>query len=527
MTLNAAAVGGPRPRRAEVLATLSLALDLGLGQPMEHMLRSSIIAARVAGILGLDAAQRGVVYYGGLLAWIGCQADSPEVADLFDDDIAYRAATFEVDLTGLPLMRLLLGHVGGDQSPGHRVLSQAAFAVRARAQMTRVIQSHYASAGSLADQLHLGPEVRAAIGYTFERWDGAGLPDGVAGDGIPVEMRVVHVADVAEVLLREYGTDAAVAMVRKRSGTQFDPAVADAFVEAAPDLAHDLPVGDAWEAALLEAPDRDVTLGPGELDELLVAIADFVDLRSPHRHGHSRRVAELASSAARHYGLPETEATVLRRAGWVHDVGRLGVSSGVWTKAQPLTATERERVYLYPHLTQRIISRVPGLEPVAALAGLHRERLDGSGYPKGADGSFLSASARILAAADAYQSLTEPRGFREALSEEVVALRLRQEVGAGRLDAVAVETVVYTSRSPSPRAGVPPGKTSPAGLTTRELEILRMVAVGRSNREIADELVLSEKTVRNHLEHIYLKAGVSNRVSASLFALRHGITRAT
>lgn len=513
---------GLRPRRAEVVAALSLALDLGLGQPMEHMLRSSIIACRLATLLGLDAQQRGVVYYGDLLAWIGCHADSPEISALFDDDIGYRAATYEIDLAGLPLMRMLMGHVAADQPPLRRTLSRAAFMVSAREQMTKVIASHYVSAGSLADRLNMGPDVRSAIGFTFERWDGTGLPDGAAGEDIPVEMRVVHVADVAEVFLREHGVDAAVAMVCQRSGTQFDPAVADAFVRDAPNLVRDLPVGDAWRAALNEAPDRGVTLSPDELDELLVAVADFVDLRSPHRHGHSRRVAELASLAALHYGLPEPEAKLVRRAGWVHDVGRLGVSSGVWARPQPLTSAERERVYLYPHLTQRIVSRVPGLQAVAALAGLHRERLDGSGYPKGVDGSFLSAAARILAAADAYQSLTESRGFRHALSESSAARRLREAATAGRLDAAAVETTLQAARRE-----VVPTVISPGGLTARELEILRMVAVGRSNREIANDLVLSEKTVRNHLEHIYAKAGVSNRVSASMFALRHGITRAT
>jgi HD-GYP domain-containing protein (c-di-GMP phosphodiesterase class II) len=489
---------------------------------MEHMLRSSIIACTMADLVGLGARQRGVVYYGDLLAWIGCHADSPEVSALFDDDIAYRAATYEIDLSGLPLMRLLLGHVAADESPVRRAVSRAAFMVSARQQMTKVIESHYASAGELADRLQMGPHVRTALGYTFERWDGAGLPTGAQGEDIPIEMRIVHLADVAEVFLRERGVENAVTMVAQRSGKQFDPAIAEAFTRAARELVRGLPTGDTWRAALDQAPDRDVTLNPEELDDLLVAIADFVDLRSPYRHGHSRRVADLAAAAAGHYGLPEAEVTQVRRAGWIHDVGRMGVSSGVWTKTTPLTSTERERVFLYPHLTQRIISRIPGLRGVAALAGLHRERLDGSGYPKGVDGSFLSASARILAAADAYQSMTEPRGFREALSEDAAARHLRRAANAGTLDPAAVEITLHAAHGESASPA-----TSPARLTTRELEILRLVAVGRSNREIADALVLSEKTVRNHLEHIYTKAGVSNRVSASLFALKHGITRAT
>lgn len=311
-------------------------------------------------------------------------------------------------------------------------------------------------------------------------------------------------------------------MIRKRSGTQFEPAIAEAFARAAPDLLRGLPTGDAWRAAFDEAPDRDVVRGPDELDELLIAIADFVDLRSPYRHGHSRAVAALAASAARHYGLPDTEVRLIHRAGWMHDIGRLGVSSGVCAKTQPLTSAERERVFLYPYLTQRIMSRVPGLQEVAVLAGLHRERLDGSGYPKGVDAAFLSTSARILAATDAYQSLTEPRAFRQALSEPAAAQLLRKGADTGSLDPSSLEATLLAARH-----DVAATATTPGGLTPRELQVLRMVAVGRSNRQIAEDLVLSEKTVRNHLEHIYTKASVSNRVSASLYALKHGITRAT
>jgi len=386
------------PRRAEVVAALSLALALGLGQPMEHMLRSSIIACRLADAVGLDAGQRAVVFYSDLLAWIGCHADSYEISALFGDDIAYRAATYHVDLAGLPLMRLLVGHVGEGRPTVGRQLTRAAFMISARQQMTRVIESHYVSAGHLADRLGMGPRVGTALGYTFERWDGTGLPEGASGDRIPVEMRIVHLADVVEVILREQGPEGAVAVARKRSGTQFDPMIVSEFERSSAQILHGLPAEDAWRAALDEAPEPHVPLTPEELDDLLVALADFVDLRSPHRHGHSRRVAFLASKAAEHYGLPRKDAELVHRAGLVHDLGRLGVSSAIWQKTAPLSSTERERVFLYPHLTQRILGRVPGLKDVAALAGLHRERLDGSGYPKGVDGSFLSVSARILAA---------------------------------------------------------------------------------------------------------------------------------
>lgn len=509
------------PGRAEVIAALSLALDLGLGQPMDHMLRSAIIASRLSERMGLAPQERAAAYYSGLVAWVGCHAESHEVAAVFGDDVAYRADTFETDLTGLPLLRLITRHLASDSPPLRRGARSAAFLLTARARMTRLIESHYVSAGALADRLGLGDGVREAVGHFFERWDGRGLPTGAAGTAIPVAMRIVHLADVVEVHLREAGPDGALEVARRRSGTQFDPEVVSAFERLAPEILAGLPTEDAWEVALALAPDQGQSLTAGELDDLLMALGDFVDLKSPGRQGHSRAVASLAAQSARLRGLAPDDVTRLRRAGWLHDLGRMGVSNAIWEKTAPLSTLELERVRLYPYLTQRIVHRVRGLAEVAVLAGLHRERLDGSGYPKGVDGSFLSAPARLLAAADAYQSLTEPRPHRPALPPAVARARLQDEARAGRLDGAAVDAVLAAAGQPSARR-----PAAPAGLTARELEVLRMVALGCSSRVVADELVISEKTVRNHLEHIYAKVGVTNRVSASLFALQHGIVRA-
>jgi HD-GYP domain-containing protein (c-di-GMP phosphodiesterase class II) len=163
---------------------------------------------------------------------------------------------------------------------------------------------------------------------------------------------------------------------------------------------------------------------------------------------------------------------------------------------------------------------VTGLGQVAALAGSHRELLDGTGYPKGVDASFLSLPARILAVADRYQSLTESRPHRDALTPAQAAAAVERDASNGTLDAAAVRAVTHAAgheRKPRP--------ARPSGLTPREEEVLALAAVGQSSRDIAAALVISEKTVRNHLEHIYTKAGVSNRASASLFAVQHGIIK--
>jgi hypothetical protein len=174
--VDVAPTGGGRPRRAELLAALSLAIDLGLGQPLEHMLRSCLIAMKLADLVGADTVERDTAYYGGLLAWIGCHADSQEFAELLGNDIEFRAASYEVDWRGAPFASLLLRHVGSDRPLSTHTAKLASFMVHARAQMIELISSHCQSAGSLAGRLGLPEHVSRGLTYTFERWDGSGLP---------------------------------------------------------------------------------------------------------------------------------------------------------------------------------------------------------------------------------------------------------------------------------------------------------------------------------------------------------------
>lgn len=183
-------------RRAELLAAISLAIDLGLGQPMEHMLRSSLIATRVAERMGLDAPQRATVYYANLVGWIGCHADSHELSALFGDDIAWRADTYAVDMTGLPFLRLMVSHVGRGLPGWERGLRSAAFVLTARNQVAKMIDSHCSSAGVLCDRMGLDRHVGEALPYIFERWDGRGMPNGARGEDIPLEIHKIGRAHV-------------------------------------------------------------------------------------------------------------------------------------------------------------------------------------------------------------------------------------------------------------------------------------------------------------------------------------------
>ena len=507
------------PRKAELLAAISLAIDLGLGQPMEHMLRSSLIATRIAERMDLDAQQRATVYYANLLGWIGCHADSHELWELFGDDIAFRADTYAVDMTGLPFLRLMMSHVGRGLPGWERGVRSAAFLVTARSQVATLIHSHCSSAGVLSDRMGLDRQVGEALAYMFERWNGQGLPNGARGEDIPVEIHIVHVADVVEVHLRTGGLERAAEVLRSRRGTQFSPAVVEVFESDAAAIVDGLLEMDVWTEALAQAPDRDRTLNGDELDELLRAMADFVDLKCPCTFGHSRGVADLVAGAARHLGMSPADITRLYRAGLVHGLGRMGVSNQIWEKKGPLSTAEWERVRMYPYLTGRILSRVNGLESVAALATKHRERIDGSGFPRGIAGAELTPQDRLLASAVAYRRLLEPRPHRPALDPRGAADQLRDEARAGRLDAESVEAVLATAGHRASRR-----MPWPAGLTNREVEVLRLIAQGRSNREIAAELYIAEKTAGNHVESVYTKLGVNNRTQASLAAIDRGLT---
>ena len=173
---------------------------------------------------------------------------------------------------------------------------------------------------------------------------------------------------------------------------------------------------------------------------------------------------------------------------------------------------------LHPYLTERMLQQSAALAPLGAIAVQHRERIDGSGYPRGLTGAAISRPARILGAADAYQAMREPRPHRPERSADEAAAELRADVRAGRLDVDAAEAVLGAAGHRVSRR-----REGPAGLTAREVDVLRLLARGLSNKEIAKQLVISPKTAGNHIEHIYSKIGASTRARASLFAMQHGL----
>lgn len=512
-------------RLAELLGVLSLATDLGMGQPMEHVLRQCLISLRLAERVGLDEADREVVYYASLVAWVGCHVDAYEQAKWFGDDTALKSDFRHADFaaaTAKPLF--MLRHLGAGRPAAERARLGAGFLGDGRRAAEAMLENHWLAADGLAARLGLSQRVRDSVEQTFERWDGKGVPKGAKGEEILLTSRLVALADVVEVFHRAGGTDAAVAVARQRRGTQFDPRVVDLFTSHAASLFAGLDGASSWDAVIDAEPVPKTPGAPGarlagpELDAALEAVADFADVKSPYTIGHSRAVADLAAQAARLTGLSDPAVTLTRRAGLVHDLGRLGVPNTIWDKRGPLGHAEAERVRLHPYLTERMLVCSPALAPLAAVAVQHHERLDGSGYPRGLSGGALSPEGRILAAADFYHSRTEPRPHRDACTAGEAASRLRAEARAGRLDADAVTAVLSAAGHPATRR-----PARPAGLTAREVEVLQLLARGLSNKEIAERLVISRKTAGHHVEHIYAKTGTANRALASLFAVSHGL----
>ncbi len=507
-------------RLAELLCALSLASDLSQGQALEWELRACRLAVALAEGMGLSAEQRVETYWVAMLRYIGCTGHAYEVASLFGDDIVARDRAFTVDWgSSGEVVRQLLRHAGEGLPTPARLRVVGAALAGGRKPANANFRTGCEVAELFATRLGFDAAVRAALWHAFERWDGKGFPNRVKGDAIATSMRIVQVAQDMDVMFRVGGVEHAVDVARSRSGAAYDPSVAEHFCGAAAELLPMVHDGSAWEAVLAAEPVPRRTLAADAQDEALLAVADFADIKSPYTAGHSRAVAELASQAARRGRLPEAECVDVWRAGLVHDLGRTAVSNAVWDKPGALTALEWERVRLHPYYTERMLARVGPLAGLGRVAALHHERVDGSGYHKGVSGPTLSVAARILAAADAYQAMTEVRAFRPARAPAEAARALKGEVESGRLDGDAVTAVLEAAgQRVSRRAAAAAG-----GLTAREVEVLRLVARGMTAKQIGAALTISPRTVNHHVDHVYTKLGVSTRGAAALYAIQHGL----
>jgi HD-GYP domain-containing protein (c-di-GMP phosphodiesterase class II) len=501
----------------ELMAATSLAADTGMGLPLETGLATCLVAMGLAGRLGLADDELRRTYHLSLLQHIGCTTASATVADVVGDELLMRQHSSIVDFSDQrQVARMMLGHVARANPVAARPLALLrAFAGGPRIMATA--DDICEAAVMLGTRCGYAPGAGDDLASVYENWDGSGIPGRRSGEQIPVPTRVVQVATLAVNALRLLGTDAAVALLHDRSGGALDPDVVAVLLADPGRLLAPLQTSDSlWDAAIAAEPGVPAIPDDAALDSALAALGDFADLKSHFLVGHSRSVAELAAAAAKGFGLPADEVELVRRAGHVHDIGRVAVSSGIWEAARALRPDEAEKVRMHPYYTQQVLSRTPFLRSLAEVASCHHERLDGSGYFRGLRAAALPVPARLLAAADVYRTKTEARPHRPAYTAADAAAHVESEARAGRLDPAAVEAVLAAAGGPAP-------STSHVRLTPREVEILREVARGGSMREIARALTISPKTVDGHLQRIYPKIGVSTRAGATLYALEHGL----
>jgi HD-GYP domain-containing protein (c-di-GMP phosphodiesterase class II) len=504
-------------RTAEVAATLCLATDLGMGFPFEQGLQSTLVAMRLADRLGVDHATAAQTYYGCLLMYSGCTTDTDVTTAIFGGSMTSHV----VPATFGSQREIVAGILRALPTPGSSPPARAAQVARRLPRAMRERDPHLAAicevAQMLAERLALPPSIHDLFFQLTDRWDGKGPLRRGKGDEIPLALRIVHVARDAA-LQRLLGGEAfAVRTVRERAGRGFDPEVAACLADNAPEILALDQDASAWQETLACEPEPGLRLEGDALDGALRALGSFADLISPYLSGHSAGVAMLARKAAEACRLDVADVDAVWRAALVHDLGRAAVHPRIWQKPAALSADEWEHVRLHPYQTERVLSRSPFLSSLAPIAGAHHERLDRSGYHRGSSGAELTLSARILAAADAYHAMTEPRPHRDALSPEQAAEELAREASDGKVDADAAVAVIEAAGQRAPRL------ERPAGLTEREAEVVSMLARGLQTKQVARALGISAKTADHHIQSAYRKMGVSTRAGATLFAMEHGL----
>jgi HD-GYP domain-containing protein (c-di-GMP phosphodiesterase class II) len=506
--------------------TLAYGTDLATGHSRDFALRSCVLAMRMADRARLDDQMCRAVYHQALLRYIGCNADSHLLAAAWGDEIALRR-----ELQGLDF---------GDKAEFAAVFVRAITRLFASAPPTEIAEAvqrglaqaaqvnvpilsgHCEVARRIAERLGLPPELRESLGQIYERWDGRGLPHGLSGEAVKFPVRLVTLAQDAIALTEAHGFETMTVMLARRGGGAYEPELVDRFVADAARFMAGLDGPVDRETILALEPTPHAMLDEAACEEAYLAIADFIDMRMPFTFGHSRAVASLATEAAKRMALPAADIRDVRWAAYTHDIGELTVPVATWMRAGALTERETDAARLHPYHGERALTSLGGDgKRVAALVQRHHERLDGSGYYRNSRASDLSPAARILAAAEAFQTAREARPHRPAVNEAAAAARLRAAVREGRLCPDAVEAVLACAGQPARRAS----SERLAGLTPREIEVLRLIAAGDTTKEAARKLDIATKTADNHIQSLYSKIGVTTRAGAALYALERGLVQ--
>jgi HD-GYP domain-containing protein (c-di-GMP phosphodiesterase class II) len=514
-----------RLRLADLLGGLSIVADLGFGLPPETAMRSCLIGTALARELGVAEHEVADTFYASLLLHMGCTAFAHEAAVVLRDELTINSAVAKTNFADpRDVLTTFIPEATRGMAPLAKVRAATFIVTRGKSFGKLHETASCEVARETARRLGLPATLQRALYEIHEWWSGGGAPRGLEGEEIALPARIARVASDAALFDDIGDAELTVDALRRRAGGMLDPSIVHVFIANARPILAQANAGDPRERILEVEPEPAVEKRQSELPDVAAAFGDLADLKTPFTHGHSREVARLAKAAAEGLGLDTASVSRLHVAALLHDLGRVGISNAIWEKPGPLTAAEWEQVRMHSYHSERILATSRALEPLASIAGMHHERLDGSGYHRGCRAREIPAACRVLAAADAFQAMTQGRSYREALTPEQAGAALVEDSRAGRLDSDVVAAVLDAAgqRRASRRR-----ELRPAGLSEREIEVLRLVAEGCSNPEIAKRLYISRRTAEHHVQHVYSKIGVSSRAAAALFALEHDLLAPT
>ena len=448
-------------RLSDVLAALSHALDITGGQPRGHAERTCLIAMRLADHLALDEDTRSSLFYAALLKDAGCSSSAAKVAALYGaDDTVVKTARRRTDFANTPEALL---HLARTVAPGGSPLAKArhlrAILALGREGSREIVDLRCERGADVARAVGLDEAAATAILHVDERWDGKGAPHGLQADAISLVGRLLALAQCAAVFWSDGGAAGACDVARRRRGTWFDPALVDALSTIEADTAFWLTLHEPRVAGV-EPADHVLVADEARVDRVAEAFSRVVDAKSPYTARHSRGVADIAAGLALRLGLGEDQARRLHRAGLLHDIGKLGVSSGILDKPGRLDAGEWTAMRRHPEVSLQILRRIPAFAELAQVAAAHHERLDGSGYFRGLDAGRLDLPARILAVADVAEALSSDRPYRAALTPGEVLSIMRRDAGI-TLDAAAFEALESLLPTWTPPATAPSSAPGP------------------------------------------------------------------
>lgn len=455
----------PAPRKseahvslAEILSALSFALDLTEGALPGHALRSCLLGMRLATEFGIPSQRMVTLYYSLLLKDVGCSSNAARLCEIIGggDERVVKAGVKLEDWTrpSRPkgsTLRLLWNTVHPNANPARRAAGILRIGLTQHRNNEEMITLRCDRGAQILRKLGLGEHAAEAVRGLDEHWDGSGYPERRSGSDIPLESRILAVAQHLDVFATEHGTLRAVQALHDRGGRWFDPKLVwiaewlHCKGRLWPGALPDTPESETRRMVLDLAPDDVHRLEASDIDLICEAFADVVDAKSSFTYRHSMGVTNAAITIAREMGLSDSRVRLVNRAALLHDIGKLRVPNSILDKAGKLDEDEWRVVQEHPGLTRKILSHVRPFEELARIAGAHHERLDGTGYPDRLTAERIPLEARIIAVADVYGALTEDRPYRSGLDHQQAVEIMSREI-PHRLDADCCEALFSAIR---------------------------------------------------------------------------------